>query len=575
MKATIACNLYESKYFVDGHSGRLRHSLITSACLFLLSYVILFLGMSLRPNIFDEGIVLTAAMRVAAGQVPHRDFYTLYGPAQFYLLSALFKVFGESILVERLLDLTIRALVVTSVYTIASSYCRKSVAACTTIVALLWLFGLNYETNGAATIPVSLLNLVGTTLVLPVFLRAVSRRRMIAAGAVAGAAAMFRYDTGVALLAIHACTVAIAIYLRDKKGSSKLRAFASTFWPYLIGFAMLTLPPALYYLSVAPLHPLVHDVILYPLKYYHRGRNLPYPAISLGNLDSLSDYLPIAIVGISLYVASIHRTKVRDNSAFGSEIVPEELRWRGFLIAFGLLALVMYFKGFVRISPVQMYLCTIPSLLLLAVLFQHMLALRRSFQLSIICFVWLSGLAAGWSSLYRTIVQCNQHSFVLESLLLSARQTTPEAKKAWCKVTNTLTRGFCFMPDDERIQTIEFIDSHTRPDQTLFVGLAKHDTIIGNDNLIYFAAQRLPATRWSEFDPDLQNHEDVQRQMVRELETGTPPYVVLDSEFELLHEPNDSSISSGVTLLDEYLHNRYRHVETFGAMSVWRRVDIP
>ena len=99
------------------------------------------------------------------------------------------------------------------------------------------------------------------------------------------------------------------------------------------------------------------------------------------------------------------------------------------------------------------------------------------------------------------------------------------------------------MPDDERIQTIEFIDSHTRPDQTLFVGLAKHDTIIGNDNLIYFAAQRLPATRWSEFDPDLQNHEDVQRQMV--------------------------------TLLDEYLHNRYRHVETFGAMSVWRRVDIP
>ena len=32
-------------------------------------------------------------MRVAAGDVPHADFYANYGPGQFYFIAALFKLF--------------------------------------------------------------------------------------------------------------------------------------------------------------------------------------------------------------------------------------------------------------------------------------------------------------------------------------------------------------------------------------------------------------------------------------------------------------------------------------------------
>ena len=83
---------------------------IKSSVVFLSSYLVLFSAMSLRPNVYDEGLVLTAAMRVALGQIPHRDFYTNYGPAQFYILAGLFNAFGTSILVERLFDLSIKAL---------------------------------------------------------------------------------------------------------------------------------------------------------------------------------------------------------------------------------------------------------------------------------------------------------------------------------------------------------------------------------------------------------------------------------------------------------------------------------
>ena len=60
--------------------------------------------------------------------------------------------------------------------------------------------------------------------------------------------------------------------------------------------------------------------------------------------------------------------------------------------------------------------------------------------------------------------------------------------------------------------------------------------------------------------------------MVAELDRNAPPYIVLDSEFENFNEPNDSSRSSGVTLLDDYIRSKYRQVERFDEMTIWQRV---
>lgn len=541
-----------------------RRTLIEFTVVFLCSYVVLFLWMPLRPYIYDEGIVLTAAMRVAAGQIPHRDFYANYGPAQFYVLSWLFKVFGESIFVERLYDLLIKAALVTSVYAIVSSYCRKSVAAGASLITVLWIIGTDLLT-GTAQIPVSLLNMIGCALVLPLFVRNASTRRMFAAGAVAGAAALFRYDTGVALFGIQICVIAIAIWVKD--GSNKFRTFASTFWPSLLGFAVVTLPPALYYLSIAPIHPFVHDMIVYPTKYYGRGRNLPFPRINRKSLENLGNYLPVAVAAVSLYVAFAASLGLRRKDS------KKLLEWQGCLVSFGLLTLVMYMKGFIRAGLGQMYLSILPSVLLAAVLFEHRSTCRRFVQVSIVFLVGLYVIAASWAtrrearSLY--VLQLS----AAERTLLSVRDS-PETQ-TWCNSNNALTRGLCFLPESDRIQTIEFIDSHTRPDQRLFVGTTKHDRIVENDNLIYFGAQRLPATHWSHFDPGLQNSYDTQTQMVQELNANAPPYIVLDSEFDGWREPNDSSKSTGVTLLDDYIHRKYQQVSTVGRMAIWQRVAAP
>jgi hypothetical protein len=566
--STGSASRQSDKDFVNSQAHSLRKHHPVFAITFVVTCVVLFLGMSLRPWIYDEGLILTAAMRIVAGQIPHRDFYANYGPAQFYIFAALFKIFGQTILVERLYDLFIKGLLVTAVFAITVSYARRPVAVCTAMVTVLWLFSLS-DLTGTPVIPVSLLNVVGSALILPVFAGNVYTRRMLAAGALAGFASLFRYDTGLALFCIHTCIIAISICSRGV--SNRLRAFAYTWWPYALGFVVVSLPPLLYYLSVAPLHPFVHDIILYPSRYYHRGRNLPFPRVGPRSFENIQVYLPIAAIGISFYVGATKVFSTR-GSRPGPSRVSEERNLGGFLVTFGILALAMFFKGYVRMTVAQMYLCIIPCLLLIAVLFQERKRFHRALQIFTMAIVSLSILAVASSTLHQIERSYFYQLPVLETMLRPRDAISPEIQM-WCKLANPLTRGLCFVPDDDRIRTIEFIDSHTTPGQPLYVGLARHDRIFVNDNLIYFSSQRLPATHWSHFDPGLQNRYDIQVEMVHELQVNPPPYVVLDSEFDQVHEANDSSRSTGVTLLDEYIHKAYQPAQNFGDLSIWKRTE--
>src|ERR1700733_5460386 len=168
------------------------------AFVFLVSFIILFLGMDRGFDFYDEGLILVGAMRVAAGQVPHRDFYANYGPGQFYTLAWLFDLFGRSILVERIYDLVLRAAIVTVTYGITAAYCRRWIAICTAIVCGFWLFSAGLPSIAYPIIPLLLLTLIGSRLVLPIFRGEVQSWRMLAAGAVTGLAALFRYDVGFA-----------------------------------------------------------------------------------------------------------------------------------------------------------------------------------------------------------------------------------------------------------------------------------------------------------------------------------------------------------------------------------------
>jgi 4-amino-4-deoxy-L-arabinose transferase-like glycosyltransferase len=109
--------------------------------LFCLAYLCAFLRYSsLEP---DEGIVLQEGQRILDGQIPYRDFFSFYTPGSFYLVAALFKVFGDSFVVARLsLAITGAACSVVT-YLLVRRVCSRSFAALT--AALATVAGVAYR----------------------------------------------------------------------------------------------------------------------------------------------------------------------------------------------------------------------------------------------------------------------------------------------------------------------------------------------------------------------------------------------------------------------------------------------
>jgi hypothetical protein len=521
----------------------LNRSPVRFGLVFLATFAILFLGMDRGFDFYDEGLILVGAMRVAAGQVPHRDFYANYGPAQFYTLAWLFHWFGPSIWVERIYDLAVRSAIVTFVYGFVASYCRQGLAISTAVVCGLWLFSAGLPTIAYPILPLILLSLAGSSLLLPIFSADLPPWRALLAGSITGVSVLFRYDVGAAMVVVHLTSIAVA-ELRRRRALP-----FSTLTLYTLGMTGVFLPPALVYLAIAPVHSFVHDIFLYPVKYYARARHLPLPGIRWRSLENLAMYLPPLAALPGLYVGGTERQSNQEK--------------KGILILFGLLEAIFYLKGIVRISVVQMLLSLVPTVIVIAVLLD--VTAKRGGRLHTVaqCLMGVSIFTATWSGLKEVRVLYLNRQSVLQELLSPSQP---------CTLGKRLDTGICFYMDRAHEQVTAYLVAHTQPSERIFIGLDRHDRLVSNDLLTYFLSARMPATHWSHFDPDLQTRTDIQMQMIQELEHQDVRYVVLESQYNaVLEQWNDSSRSSGVRVLDDYIRVHYSQVAQFGPISIWLR----
>ena len=84
-----------------------------------------------------------------------------------------------------------------------------------------------------------------------------------------------------------------------------------------------------------------------------------------------------------------------------------------------------------------------------------------------------------------------------------------------------------------------------------------------NCQIAYFLSGRPTGTYWASFDPGLITSAPVQERIISDLERGGVDTVLLVPS-PLSTEPNLSSHSSGVVLLDCYLQNRFEVLKKGG-----------
>ena len=504
-------------------------------------------------NVYDEGLILLEAQRVLEGDLPYRDFWAMYAPGQFYVLAGLFKLFGSAILVERAWDVAIRA----GLAAMAFLWARRlgaggySYAAWLAVLVLLAGFG-----NHGFPVPHAVLfALVSGHLVLDGLEQPRPARRLFAAGVAAGIAALFRHDLG--FYAVLAEALLLAWWAP--------RRLIATLIPLALGAGLIVGAAAIFLLAQMPLRDLWFNLVAVPATIYPRVRALPFPpfpdpralfrdgtALRIFN-DGVDAYLPLLAAAAALaWLAVTSRSDTQDG-----------LRRAGILLLV-LFTLTFYLKGIVRTHDTHLIQSVIPAVVLVAVLLAHMRARPVAITLGAIVAIML-------------LVQPARIALTaLADNIATLRAVRSETGlrlgiARLCAPPPGLNRARCFQPRPDDVRSAQLIQSHTGPDEPIYVGVTRHDRIFVNNILLQYIMARPAATKWHELHPGIQTTAAVQSEMIAELIARNVRYLVLSAEWVDLREPNESAVSSGVTLLDDHIRANFEETDKFGAVSIWRR----
>jgi hypothetical protein len=486
-------------------------------------------------NPHDEGLVLQAGARVAAGELPYRDFYANYGPGQYYLVGGLDLAFGPSLLAWRIVRVALDALVATFAYALV----RRDAPA--PFALLAWAAALGVMAH--PTIP----HPNATALALGLGAILVARRYPVGAGVLAGTAFAFRFDVGAAAAigaALAAATVRepagptrhAAGTTRDAAGRPRdaasgpgARALRAALAAAATA-ALLLLP-----LVVADPGELWRGTIGFALDEQSLQR-LPLPGAYEGGFEPnklLAFYMPYVLMGgLALWAAFALARRL----PLGA--------WTVLPLALAGLAYLLARADEFHLVPLAV---AVPVLLGIAAGATGVTAWRLALALPM-ALIALYGLDQNRIDL-------------LDSPPLDA-------------IDVDAADGVRAPPAEAR--ALERVVAYTRervePGAPIFVANPRHDLVRVGNPLVYVLADRPNPTRYDVMQPGVVTTAEVQREMVRSLESsGTELVIRWLSPVASEPEPNGAGRSSGVTILDRYLARRYEEVARFGDYALLRR----
>jgi hypothetical protein len=470
----------------------------------------------IQPN--DEGLMLQAAARVADGQWPYRDFWWFYPPGQPLLLAGLWEL-APSLLWWKLMRALACGAVGLCVWRLAHGGGAPAWAALAAWLAAT--LALAYPSGPHPWPPTLALCLAAIVCI----------NRPVLAGALTGAAAFWRIEFAAYL----ALGIVMAYIARGRPPVARYLAVAA-------GTAALLYAP---FVVAAGPGDAFELLVRYPVQDFGDYQRLPFPLDYDGPLNTgsvggfLSDsaenvllfYLPLALVvtlGASL-LAGVLR--------FGREDW-----WR---VAVAVLALGTL---------------------------HYLLARADAFHTGPL--VVLAAILAAWAARGPRLLAVLAVAGLGYAIVEGADRLWLVARAGGTPLTLEVADGVRVPERTARDleATVEAIRERVPPGEPIYVAPARSDLVTAGNPLLYVLAERPNPTRYDIQAPGVVTTAPVQREIVADLERAQPRVVVRDtSPVTAAPEPNRAGRSTGVTLLDDYLADRYREAERNGALVVLER----
>lgn len=486
-------------------------------------------------NVYDEGLGLTAGLRILAGEAPYADFWRVYPPGAFLLAATVHALGGDTVLAQRVVDVVLRIGIIGVAWLIA----RHLMMGAGSRVLLIVGVGV-----AMAVVNSHFLYPVYPTLLLVLVAFWCSMRAIDASDA--------RWSVGAAIALVGA-----AVFRLDVAAYGGVSLLLAGLWARRQGTFPEVAKRLLQVVSVAGiLGILVGSVLLiwvtpqaaweclvvFPTTVMRAARGMPPPGLWALNFAPTSSWVAwyslfvvLAVAGVAFIAAT--RAAANRNSAV-----------TGALLCFSL-GLVLLAAS----RPDRSH--AMPALLTGFVVVLACISGVRARPLRVLCAIVALGvvglqLAAGVRTMLPDVV----------------------AHAPWAPCLNAPARAGCVAVEDDQTQAVAYVRSVTSPDERIFVGNNRHDRIFIGDSSFYYLADRLPATRYDELHPGLTDQAQIQSTIIEEIRSVR--YVVLWDAPEST-EPNASSVGSGVTLLDDYLRSHYRTVHAAGSYQVLLLNDGP
>jgi hypothetical protein len=521
-----------------------------------------------------EGKSVVGGMVILDGGVPYRDLWTMYAPGQFYVVAALFWLFGRELLVQAMAVVLVRAASAVVFFVLLQRLGATRLLA----ISLSAIFVLMFWTTGVELFdypPALLFLLLALDRVVRYF-GGGGRRHLSWAGLWLGFAACFKHD----IAAYMALGTTVGLFLswlvagvrRPGDWLSPARATLTIATSAVIA----ALPLALWTAWSAGAEAW-NDIFVFPATVFRQVRTEAFPPL-VPDVGPLFAWLSnVTHVGLALAAADALSPWAMLNA-------PTVI----FLGGVGIALAGNPRLDVVRSAQLTLFLVCLPFFWAAAHVQQNTHPYTMSVLgacVGVLVWSWLSSLAV-WKRLLRWPLLIAVAIYATGLLTLAGiRAATVYYEWTGSRVLDFPGFGGVRVPArvyDSFHPVGQFFRTHTREGEPIYAGLVRHDSIIGNAPLLYAIAGRPACCSYTELHPGVADRLPVQREIIRRLEDGGVRAIVLwqfgwpADDLEIRKQRIVSVVpDAGSTLLDRYIAENFRRIETHGEFHLlWRR-DAP
>ena len=519
------------------------------------------------------GKTICGALRVLAGEVPYRDFWTMYAPGQFYATAGLFRLFGSELVVQGIAIVIIYGAIGGAMFLVVRrAAVRRPIAALISSAVMMSFWGFAPEFG---TYPPALLcALVAIDRVL-CYLHKGGLGKLFFAGLLLGVAACFKHDVAFYIMAAMVVMLFASWFgTASRRPSLWSHPIRATF--ALAGGAVVIVVPAIILLALSAGKYAWQDLVIWPATDFRGVRTEGMPRLpnwnavtnwvgDLGDLRRGRD----AVVGQAHYILCNMPLYVFILSAISLPFLWCRLTATRLAASLLLITMFPFFWTVAHVQPnTHVYTMAVSSLCLMA------MALPRK-DVTLLRKKLLRGVLIGALAFYTLgLIAYPANALARIAVNWSGRRhlEVPGARGIWVSKYQY----------DVYHPIVKFIRQHVPPDERIYAGLKRHDSPVISDLKFYYLTGRKNCCRYDELHSGITDRADVQQEIIDAIEEHNVRCVVIwrfgwpQDVLDMVKESNMATIPGlGNTLLDEFIAETFETIGQYGEYDLMWRKGVP